>query len=116
MTHRSCKTIIRRFMVTMLARLKPAKCCLCTSINFMLYSGTSQHTSTIDRMKKDLVYFLDPAELIIVEILILISNFLPDASISVYSQRLFCTATCPLGACTVSVCCPEIGGCPYLGG
>ena len=51
----------------------------------------------IDRMK-DLVYFLGAAELLIVEILMLISQLSPETSISVRSRRLFCTATCPLGA------------------
>ena len=51
----------------------------------------------IDRMQ-DLVYFLGAAKLLIVEILILIHIFHPNAS-----QRFFCSATCPLGARFLSV-------------
>ena len=50
----------------------------------------------IDRTK-DLVYFLGAAELLSVEILVLISHFPPEALIFVCSQRLFCTASCLLG-------------------
>ena len=49
------------------------------------------------------MHFLDTAELQTVEILILISIFSPEASIFVCSQRLFYTATCPLGDRRLSV-------------
>ena len=55
---------------------------------------------------EDLVYFLGAAVLLIiitVEILMLISYFSLEASISVRSQKLYCTATCPLRACILSI-------------
>ena len=58
------------------------------------------------------MYLLGAAELLTVEILIIISQISPEALISVHSQTLFCTATFPLGA----VRCLDIGHCPYLGG
>ena len=68
----------------------------------------------IDRTK-DLMYFLGAAEWFSVKILMLISHFPPEASISACSRRLFCTCYLSFGG-TFSVYCPEIGGCPYLGG
>ena len=84
------------------------------------------------------MYFLGAAEQLSVETLMLISHFPPEASISVRSQRLFCTAICPLGANVLSVVlrqevfwlkmyhfygkinrgrivCPLYGDSPYLG-
>ena len=54
---------------------------------------------------KDLMYFVGAAELLFVQILMLISHFSSRASISVHSQRLFYTATSPLGARFLSVVC-----------
>ncbi len=61
----------------------------------------------------DIMYFLGVAELLTVEILILISHSSTEASISVRSRRLFCKLLSFGG--TFSVRCLEIGGCSYFG-
>ena len=49
------------------------------------------------------MYFLGATELLSVKILMPSSYFSPEALMSVHSQRSFCTATYPLGACFLSI-------------